>query len=282
MIKKEGFTQYEFPQSLKKTLKKGEYAVYQLTDVYYKNGKFSGRTAGIPNKDIVYDGDGNLTPIAYVQGYTSDGYPNLGNIWFTLDSECTIICMSGVKHANLYNFLEVSNYNESNPNRDQNIQSMYRRVDSMNNAKQTREQRASRVEALKAVMSMSNEDIDQFIKNNSNISFKVVSTPNGERDWDALRDSLERYAEQNPDKFLSLSKEKKSSSDTEIEQIIKFGMENDIIGFDVETKSWYGANGKPFLTVKSAKDNNQVKDLIAYFKTPTGNKVYMKIRDAKG
>lgn len=273
---------YELPSSLKRTLKKGEYAVYQLVDVFYKDGKFSGRTAGIPNKDIVYDEDGNLIPIAYVQGYTADGDPNLGFIWFPIDSECTILCMSGVKHSNLYNFLEISNYNESNPNRDTNIPALYRRIDSLNNAKETRDQRAARVDALKAIMSMSNEEIDQFIENNKD-SFQVksVSKPDGTRDWDAVRDSLERFAEQNPKKFMSLSKEKKSSSDSEVEALVKFGMESDIIGFDQETKSWYGANGKPFLTVKSTKDNKHMIDLVAFLKSDAGNKFYMKLREAK-
>lgn len=274
---------YELPSSLKRTLKKGEYAVYQLVDVYYKDGKFSGRTAGIPNKDIIYDEDGNLTPIAYVQGYTADGDPNLGFIWFPIDSECTILCMSGVKHANLYNYLEISNYNESNPNRDTNIPALYRRIDSLNNAKETRDQRAARVDALKAIMSMSNEEIDQFIQNNKDsFQVKINSKPDGTKDWDSIRDSIERYAEQNPSRFLKMTKESKTVTDIEIESLIRTGIESGVIGFDSETKSWYGSTGKPFLTVKSIKNNNHMIELSAYLKSPQGLKFYQKLKEAKG
>lgn len=273
---------YAFPDSLKRSLKKGEYACYQLVDVYYKDGKFAGRTAGIPNKDIVYDAEGNLTPIAFVEGYNPDGLPILGNIWFSIESECMILCVSGAKNANLYNFLEVSNYNESNPDRDPNIRPVYRRIDSMNNAKQTRSERTERVTALKIAISMSNEDIEKFISLNSkNIPVKFINTPDGNRDWEAMRDSLERWAEKNPARFMSMTEGKSSSSDSEIEALIDFGVQEGLIGFDTETKSWYGANGKPFLTVKSIKNGVQKNELISFIKGAGGIRIYEKLKEAK-
>ena len=273
---------YAFPDSLKRTLKKGEYACYQLVDVYYKDGKFSGRTAGIPNKDIVYDTDGNLTPIAFVEGYNPDGLPILGNIWFSIESECMILCVAGAKNANLYNFLEVSNYNESNPDRDPNIRPVYRRIDSMNNAKQTRNDRNERVTALKAAISMSNEQIEKFISSNAkNIPVKFVNTPDGNRDWEAIRDGLERFAEKNPARFMSMTDGKPAGNDDELESLIEFGTGEGLIGWDMETRSWYGANGKPFLTVKNAKNGTHKSELVSYMKSANGLKIYEKLKDAK-
>lgn len=273
---------YEFPDSLKKSLKRGEYAVYQLVDISYKDGKFSGRTCGIPNKDVVYDSEGNLTPIAFVEGYNPDGTARFGNIWFSIDNECIVMCMSGAKHASMYNYLEVSNFNESNPNRDQNISPLYRRVDSLTNAKQTRGERAARVSALKAVMSMSDEEVQKFISSNkSSVPVKLVSKPDGSMDWEAVRDRFERWVEQNPETFLSLTDGKKGDSDSAIEDLISSAIEKKLIGFDRETKSWYGANGKPFLTVKMSKDNMHVAELVAYLKSPAGLKLHERIKDSK-
>jgi hypothetical protein len=273
---------YAFPDSLKRTLKKGEYACYQLVDVYYKDGKFSGRTAGIPNKDIVYDKEGNLTPIAFVEGYNPDGLPILGNIWFSIESECMILCTSGAKQASLYNFLEVSNYNESNPDRDPNIRPVYRRIDSMNNAKQTRGERTERVAALRVAIGMSNEEIEKFIASNSkSVPIKIVNTPDGNRDWEAMRDGLERWAEKNPARFMSLTESKTASNDDEIKSLIDFGVKENLIGFDSETKSWYGANGKPFLTAKSIKNDIHKSELISYIKSPNGLRIYEKLKEAK-
>lgn len=276
---------YQIPESLRKTLKKGEYAAYQLVDVYYnKDGKFVGRTVGIPNRDIVFDQDsGNPVPIGYVQGYSPEGVPNLGSIWFPVESECVVVCLSGVKNASLYNYLEVSNYNESNPNRDTTTQAIYRRIDSLSNAKQTREQRTERVTALRAVIAMTNDQIKEFIEVNAEVlPVRVVSKPNGEYDWETIRDSMERWAEQNPKKFLSMTDTKKSSDDSEIEALIKSSVEDKIIGFDVDTKSWYGANGKPFLKVNSAskRDSAYIYDLVRYLKTPEGLKVYERLKTA--
>lgn len=274
---------YQIPNSLKKTLKKGEYAAYQLVDVYYnKDGKFVGRTVGIPNRDIVFDQEsGSPVPVGYVQGYTNEGIPNLGSIWFPVESECIVVCLSGVKNASLYNYLEVSNYNESNPNRDTTIPAIYRRIDSLSNAKQTREQRTERVTALRTVISMTNDEIKEFIEvNSNNFNIKIISKPNGEHDWDAIRDSLERWAEQNPKKFMSMSITKKSSDDSEVLALVKSCVDKQVIGFDRETKSWYGATGKPFLKVLSAKDNAQVHELVSYLKSPQGVKMYEKLVDA--
>ena len=270
---------YTLPDSLKKTLKKGEYAVYQLTDVHYNSdGKFVGRTVGIPNKDVVYDKDGDMSPIAFVEGYTSEGVPSLGKIWFPVESECMVLCMSGVKHASMYNFLEISNYNESNPNRDPNIPALFRRVDSMNNAKQTRTQRNERVAALRAVILMSNEEVEKFIKNNPTIGVRLVQKPTGEMDWDAVRDGLERWAEHNPSEILKLSESIKSNSDAEIEKLIEIGKETKFIGFDADTKSWYGLNGKPFLKVKSTQDQAHVAELIQWLKSAPGLRTYEKLK----
>lgn len=272
---------YSLPQSLKKSLKKGEYAVYQLSDVYYtSDGKFVGRTVGIPNKDTVSDSDGNIVPIAYVTGYDSDGNPTLGKVWFTVETECTVLCMSGVKHQSLYNFLEISNYNESNPNRDPNITPLFRRIDSMSNAKQTRSQRSDRVTALKAVISMSNDEVEKFIRTNQVVGVRIVQKPTGELDYEAMRDSLERWAEQNPGIVLRLTEGTKSSSDAEIEKLISNGKASGLIGFDMDTKSWYGASGKAFLKVNSAKDGAQVAELISYLKSAQGLKIYEKLKEA--
>lgn len=276
---------YQIPDSLKRVLKKGEYAAYQLIDAYYnKDGKFVGRTVGIPNRDVVFNEEtGDAIPIGYVQGYSSDGTPMLGSIWFPVESECIVVCLSGVKNASLYNYLEVSNYNESNPKRDTTIPAIYRRIDSLSNAKQTREQRTERVTALRAVISMTNEQVKEFIETNSgNFPVKIVSKPNGDQDWEAIRDSLERWAEQNPKNFLSMTESKKSSDDSEIESLIKKSVEDKIIGFDVDTKSWYGANGKPFLKVNSAskRDSAYIYDLVRYLKTPEGLKVYERLKTA--
>lgn len=272
---------YVIPDKFRRTLKKGEYAAYQLVDVgYTPDGKFIGRTFGIPNKDIILDEEGNTIPIGFVEGWGGDGLPIFGRVWFPVDSQCTIVCMHGARHANLYNFLEITNFNESNPNRDPNSPALFRRVDSSSNARQTREQRNERVQALKTVISMSNDEVLDFLENNKNISVRITSLPNGEKDWNAIRDSLERFAEQNPHIIMSSSTVKKSSDDAEVMALVKSCVDKQVIGFDRETKSWYGATGKPFLKVLSAKDNAQVHELVSYLKSAQGLKMYEKLLDA--
>jgi hypothetical protein len=271
---------YVLPETLRRTLKKGEYAVYQLVDVFYTpDGRFSGRTAGIPNKDIILTKEGELLPIAFVEAHNTDGSPRFGNIWFQLEAECNIICLAGAKHAAMYNYLEISNYNESNPDRDPSITPVYRRVDSLNQSKQTRSQRSARVSALKAVISMSNEEVEKFLSANKHaVPVKMVSTPDGKKDFDAIRDSLEKWTEANPDRFLALTLASNPNAEEAIEEIVKKARAADIIGFDNSTKSWYSADGKPFFKVKSSAAGMQNAELVGYLKSADGQKILEKLK----
>lgn len=283
MSKETKVLSYQLPESLKRKLSKGEYAAYQLVDVYYtKDGRFSGRTAGIPNKDIILTKEGDLVPIAFVEGYNSDGSARLGQLWFNIDSECTILCLAGAKHAAMYNFLEISNYNESNPDRDPTINPVYRRVDSLNQAKQTRSQRGSRINALKAAITMTDAEIEIFLNTNKAIvPVRTVITPDGKKDFEAIRDGIEKWAEHNPERFLSLSINEKSTGSDNIETLIAWAKAEEMIGFDNETKSWYGADGKPFLKAKSITNGIPVVELVGYLRSTAGQRLFEKLSKAK-
>jgi hypothetical protein len=272
---------YEIPDPLKRTLKKGEYAAYQLIDVFYKDGKFSGRTAGAPNQDLILH-EGELIPIAFVEGREANGSPRFGNIWFDVEKECTILCLPGAKHAALYQFLEISNYNEGNPNRDPQVTPLYRRVDSASNTRQTREERSVRAKAVVLAARLSNEEIvDLVTKNKQDVSARMVQKPNGEMDWEASRDSFERWVEKFPDRFLKLSMGTSAKSEPEIEELVAFALANNVVRLDRETKTWYGADGKPLLKVKSVSGDLAKVELVGYLKSSQGEKVYDKIRRAK-
>jgi hypothetical protein len=274
---------YAIPDHLRKTLKRGEYAVYQLADVVYKDGKFYGRTAGVPNKDVILDDKtGELIPIAFVEGHNPDGTARLGSIWFPIETECRIICLPGAKHAGLYNFLEISNYNESNPLRDPNTAPQWRRVDSTNDARQTREQRKQRVDALKAVISMTDEELDKFLDVNQKlIGVKLVSLPDGKRDYEAIRENVERWAEKNPSRFFALTESAGTQSDEGLQELVDWAIAEKLITLDRETKTWYDVNGKPVLKVRSIKDGLPEVELISFLRSSAGEKLYFKIKKAR-
>ena len=271
---------YELPAHLKRSLKKGEYAVYRLKGAYNEEGKFCGRTARVPNKDLIQDKDGDLHSIAFVTSYRADGTPVLGDIWFWLDSMCQIVLTHGARDAKAYNYLEICNFNESNPDRDTQAPVIFERVEGSTISKELRDKRKYKVQAVQVAQSLDNESVIRFINTNQGKfnQLRVSANPDGTLNYEEMREHIEALAESSPALFLK-STEALPSDKTEAGSIdiIQRAVDEEVIEFDKETKSWYNkATGKSILKVNRMTSGQPEKELAKFLQTLAGSK-YMKL-----
>lgn len=273
---------YQIPSKYRKVIAKGDYAVFKMLGTGMVDGKFSGYTCGIPVTDTILDDDGNVFHIGYVSGYRAGGEPIFGDISFSIDNQCMIILHHGVKDAAKFDFMKNSNYNKSNPNRDPAIHPTFEEVTSTTNARDSRVERANRVKAMDIARSFSNEEIVAFVRANAGLQDSRLSQgslPNGDIDYDEVRESVEAFAERKTAVFLSLNdKPVESESVDAYSELIKSAEVNKVIAFDKDTKQWFNSTtGKPFLKVLSIKNGTPQKELLAWLKTPAGASVLEKL-----
>lgn len=276
---------YEVPEHLRKNLKKGEFAVYRLLDTQWIGDKFSGRSHGIPAIDTIQDKDGNLHSIGYVTGYDNTGSAILGDVRFSVESFCQIVLHSGVKDANMYAYLENTNFNKSNPLRDPSIAPSFERVDNMTSALDDRKHRALKMQAMHVATELTDEEVLTFVTshiNHPDAQLQLLTLPNGQPDIEQLRNAVESLAERKPEVLLKMSIQvPKSELDSTLDEVITFATTNKVVSFDRDTKQWYNSTtGKPFLRVGSILNDYPRKELKDWLKTDKGKKIREQLTDA--
>lgn len=275
---------YKIPDKLKKVLKKGEYAQYEVLDIFDGNGVETLRDLLIPSTDVIQDPDsGEIIPIGYVVSWKGDGTPNFGEIIFRADAKCKLILKHGARDAAAYQYLEITNFNSSNPHRDINMPMAFKAVDSTGGSRESRVVRDNKLKAMSMAAEFSDAEILKFVQANA-VKIKgltVITKPDGEVDYEEIRDVVERLAETNPAKFLSLhvSTPKPVNS---TEALVDQAINNGIIAFDKEAKGWYNMqSGKTFLVAKSIKNGVPKKELNAWLATDAGKKVLSLISEVE-
>ena len=153
----------------------------------------------VPPTDEVYI-DGEWCPIAYITRVDASGEAVLGDIEFT-KREAGILRLSGnnPEHRKLYEYLELCNFNASREDRSDSVAPIFKRVDTEKDAQDERAERLFIRNAINKAVELSSEDV-KFAAGSLGMNINVSET--------TLRNHLERYAEDYPDKFMSLVEQK--------------------------------------------------------------------------
>lgn len=226
-------------------LKEGEVITYQLltgvpnpdTDENEKkkNPVLYGKIQ-IPTNDRVYDKWQKDN-----EGKESPGYVDIGAVaFFEKDTPHFIFLFPGMGHSifsgkfslmmgkieddELYEFLSLSNRNESNPNRDKSITPLFKQVNALADSKAA----SGKIGILKRAINAAS-DIDEADARKLAASLNW----NDFSDFQILKAEIETYASRNPDKFLAAYDDPKK----DIKADLKFALDAKIIDFDMSTLS---------------------------------------------
>lgn len=175
----------------------------------------------VPTVDRVYSKENDeYVDIASIASLGVGGKPQFNTIQFTKKDKGLLI-LRGDKTGDreIYQYLMLSNYNQSNPDRDSSIVPMFKLVEPKKDAADSRKQRTLRRDAMNVAAELSAAEVREFIA-----SLNKDET----RDISILRDELEIMAEKDPKQFVALSKDKNKS----IQANCKKAIDQKVIKFD--------------------------------------------------
>lgn len=242
-------------------LKKNEVAEYRLVGTFDPNSpdKIFLKTMLIPSQDVLIDDDGETWPIGAIKGKDSSGDPLFyeDELWFK-DTSGSYLRLNGssAKDQVIYKYLELTNFNLSNPNRDTSRSALFERVDENKDIDQKRAKFKKTVTAMQMVEDMSDADILNFIRANAL--------------HDAGSDLKRRYfledlAQKNPDKFDNAV----TTDFQSLKEPIELAKKKKIFQYNNLQRQWTTHDGKLVHTVKKGA-TSQVTELAKYLMSPEG------------
>lgn len=240
-----------------KKLQPNEQATYRVLNVRPdpdNPGRFLMPAAlQIPSTDIIYDkGKQDFVPIAAIERTDLEGNPIFINIVFTA-SNAGYLFLKGnnAVHQKIYQYIEICNFNESNPDRNPEFETFFSRIDAQKEAKTERSLRKIIVKAVNLALNM------------DDAKAKEVAMALG-IDGDSIeeiRNELEDYAGDNPEEFMEVAERASLEVETLIKEAIKRGIINNNLNSQVfewaETK-------KEILKYKKGPSKNYIKELADY------------------
>jgi len=208
---------------------------------------------------VVTDEDGtNPRPIhiAYSKGANADGSIILGqDLFFSSDNFGRIVLdPKRASDHNKYMFMEYSNMNASNPNRDQSIPALWKKEDLEVKAKVSRVDRKARKEAMLEALQLSPHMIDVLVS-------VLGSRSDKDKSEEEKRDMIEDIAEKNPAKFLAAVK----SNLSKIIQTIKEAKEIGIIRNDIKKQQFVFMPEEDLILSTKGFDKKKIYELFAKF-----------------
>lgn len=154
----------------------------------------------------------------------------------------------------LYTFLELTNANESNENRDKSIEPSFKRIDQRKNDVTTRKQRSRRLEAMTAAQNFDLKEVREFT---------AARGWNEDDDEVIMRNRIEEMAEKDPEGFIKAWGDK----DQIVKATIKRAQDRNVIRFDtVESKwLWGGASNETIYVVARKEGMDPIVQLSDFF-----------------
>ena len=208
---------------------------------------------------VVADEDGlNKKPIsiAYSTGANPDGSLIIGgDLFFSREGFGRIVCnpLKASDHAK-FMFMEYSNMNGSNPNRDPSAPIIWRREDFVSDAKVSREDRAVRKEAIVESLGLPVHVVDTMIN--------ILGTRDMvHKSEEEKRDFLEAFAERDPKKFLITL----NSNISKVIDMIKQAKNHGIIRNDTKKCQFFLMPSDELLFDYSKVDRKKLYDLFAKY-----------------
>ena len=255
-------------EALPPRLKKDEVAVYRLLGIKGDPNKPESfrcpAAVNVPTRDRVIDPKTDeFVDIAFIQSVGIGDAVKFGTIWFRKDSGGIIsLTGSSIKNSEMYEYLELSNYNASNPNRSDDVIPIFERLNPRKDAEDKRKTRGTRRQALNIASDMKAQDIRDFCS---------MMGWDDTRDLIVLRDAVEDYADSNPSEFISKSKNKQNS----VAALINRCAAANIITFNTKTNSWKWV-GSDEIICNVSRGGAKVEGLISHLVESDGGAEVMK------
>lgn len=235
-------------------LKPNERAIYRVNNVRPdpdNPGRFLMPAAlQIPSTDIIYDkGKEDFVPIAAIERTDLDGNPIYINIVFTATNLGYLFLNgSNAVHQKIYQYIEICNYNESNPDRNQEFETFFSRIDAVKEAKTERNLRKLIVKAVNLAL-----DLDDTKAREVSLALGIDAESTEE-----MRNELEDYAGDYPEEFLEVVERASLANETALKDAVK----KNIIKNDVNASCFkWVETGKVIYSYTKGKDKNYFKEL---------------------
>lgn len=261
------------PELLAKTrLKPGEQAVYRvygITPHPMDPSKWAIPAAkNVPVMDQIYDPiKQEYVDIAAVRAVSADGNHTFHDIYFFGNQGGHLILVGGrAQDQEIHSYLQLCNYNASNPNRDESKEIIFEQVDEAAKSVKESKQRNLKREALNAAADLSPEEVRNYC---------AALGQDDTRKVEILRNELEEFADNDPEGFLALLDNKQAVMKATLNRAINKG----VIKFDSEQSKFTWPNGEVILVVSRTTGGDNVEELMAYCATNAkGEKVYQTIQ----
>jgi DNA-dependent RNA polymerase auxiliary subunit epsilon len=205
-----------------------------------------------PIDTILDKGTNEFVTIAAIERTDIDGNPSFISIVFTA-ANMGYLFLNGNNpvHQKIYQFLELCNYNESNPDRikdDPEIEVLFSRIDAQKEAKTERNLRKLIVKAVNLAL-----DLDDKKAKEVALALGIDAESN-----DELRNELEDYAGDYPEEFLEVVERASLANESALKDAVK----KNIIKNDVNASCFkWVETGKVIFTYTKGKDKNYFKEL---------------------
>lgn len=255
-----------FSPAMKKVLKQDERATYRILNVRPDNdnpGKFLMPSAyQIPSTDIVYDKMKNeFVTIGAIERQDNDGNAVFLNIVFT-SANMGYLFLNGSNpvHQKIYQYLELSNLNESNKDRNAESESVFYRVDHKKDAMEERQMRKLIVKAVNIAL-----DLDDKKAKEVALALGIDA-----ESLEEIRNILEDYAGDEPEEFMAVVERSSLESESVLKEAIKQG----IIKNNVQESAFMWAETeKEIYKYKKSSGKNYVKELAEYLEENNPNEL---------
>jgi predicted XRE-type DNA-binding protein len=242
---------------MERKLAQNERATYRVNNVRPdpdNYGKFLMPSAlQIPSTDVIYDkGKKDFVTIAAIERTDNDGNAVFLNIVFTA-SNFGYLFLDGKNavHQKIYQFLELCNYNDSNPNKNGEAEVHFHRVDTKKEAIQERSVRKLIVKAVNLAIEMEEKKAKEV----------AMALGIDAESMEEVRNLLEDYAEDNPSEFLEVAER----ATVEIESLLKEAIKKGIILNNLNSQVFeWAETHKEIYKYKKSPNKNYVKELADY------------------
>ncbi len=256
-------------------LKPGQRVVYELVNIR-DNPMAYGRQEpefpfmlGIPYRDRIIEQDGERTEvkdIAYIVGYKAGNKPIFGRINFTkANAGAVVVNGSNANDQKLYEYLELCNFNQSNPNRNPSIPALFKRRNYAEELKKKSDLRKDLKSALDYIEKMSAVEMRKFALG-LNVS--------GEDD-EEIRMKVEDWAEKNPRKFLAMTE----NQDLVIMEVAEAARKAKLITIDNQGRRILNQSGSTITTWPPEVGADWKQKFVGYVKTQEGQEFYRELKE---
>ena len=219
----------------------------------------------VPPIDQIWDEEKQeFVDIACVKSFDAQGNHTFHEILFTRAQAGHLILHGGrAIDQEIHSYLQLCNYNATNPNRDTTKEIIFEEVNEEAKAETLTRSRNKRREALNAAADLNVDEVRNF---------SAALGKDDTRPVAVLRNELEELADQDPQAFLDLIGNQQNAMKATINRAIKKG----VIIYNEEQSRFEWPNKEAILTV--ARGTEAVDELVSFCVSSTkGEKVYQTI-----